>query len=168
MSLNRMSIGTLERPIIWHCRLYQVFWSWFHIGNMPEHKVKIMWILSNTSTLIITFLLKFIINFSILPTLKVYAMVGRDHNFSLIILEDVKIFMLQTLKEHNWTALWFYVNIALVSNYRTIWPSCFHNYLVYCKSDELIRQLGKSKLKLIAYRNWSFFQWRKQNLEMYF
>lgn len=128
MSLNRMSTGTLVRSIIWHCRLYKVFWSWFHIGNMPEHKVQkrkkkklnIMWILSNTSTLIITFLLKFIINFSILPTLKVYAMVGRDHNFSLIILEDIKIFMLQILKEHDWIVLSFYVNIALVSNYRTI------------------------------------------------
>lgn len=46
-------------------------------------------------------------------------MVGRD-NFSLIILEDVKLFMLQILKEHDWTVLLFYVNIALVSNYRTI------------------------------------------------
>lgn len=79
-----------------------------------------MWILSNTFTLIITLLLKFIINFSTLPTLKVYAMVGRDHNFSLIILEDVKIFMLQILKEHDWIVLWFYVNIAPVSNYRTV------------------------------------------------
>lgn len=128
-----------------------------------------MWILSNTSTLIITFLLKFIINFSILSTLKVYAMVGRGHNFSLIILEDVKIFMLQILKEHDWIVLWFYVNIAPVSNYRTGQPSCFHHYLVYCKSNALIWQLGKSKLKLIAYRNWFFFfQWCKQYLEMYF
>lgn len=92
-----------------------------------------------------------------LINIKGYAMVGRGHNFSLIILEDVKIFMLQILKEHDWTVLWFYVNIAPVSNYRTGQPSCFHHYLVYCKSNALIWQLGKSKLKLIAYRNWFFF-----------
>lgn len=70
---------------------------------MPEHKVQKRKKKTKhyVNTLIITFLLKFIINFSILPTLKVYAIVGRDHNFSLIILEDVKIFMLQILKEHD-------------------------------------------------------------------
>lgn len=55
---------------------------------------------ANTFNIIIL-LLKFIMDFSILPILKVYAMVSGDHNFSLFFKMLKFPNMLQMLKDND-------------------------------------------------------------------